>query len=351
MSDIFGRKADHLDLAATGDVAFRRSNLLEQVELVHEALPELDYDEIDVSCELLGKRLRAPILIAAMTGGTERAQRINLALAAVAEELGLGFGLGSQRAMLLEPAARSTFQVRDQAPSTLVLGNIGGVQATQMSDAALTDLVESVGADALCIHLNPAMELVQADGDRNFKGVFATIQRLTRTFGRPIVVKETGCGLSARTAGKLRAAGVLHVDVSGAGGTSWVAVEAERAAQDRRGIGDTFREWGIPTAATVAFCARYDFATIVATGGIASGLDAARAIALGASAIGIARPVLIQFERGGAAAVREYLKRVQAELRMAMLLCGARNLGALRTVPRLLRRPLTEWLDTAIDGA
>ncbi|HEY5960302.1 MAG TPA: alpha-hydroxy-acid oxidizing protein, partial [Polyangiaceae bacterium] len=136
------------------------------------------------------------------------------------------------------------------------------------------------------------------------------------------------------------------VDVSGAGGTSWVAVETERATAQRRGLGDTFREWGIPTAATVAFCARYDFATIIATGGLASGLDAARAIALGASAVGIARPLLIEFERGGIAAVREFLKRVQTELRMAMLLCGARDLASLRAAPRLLRAPLAEWLSS-----
>lgn len=207
MSDIFGRKADHLDLAATGDVAFQKTNLLEQVELIHEALPELDFDEIELGCDLFGVRLRAPILIAAMTGGTERARRINWALAEVAEELGLGFGLGSQRAMLLEPEARSTFLVRKVAPNTLVLGNIGGVQASQMQEAAITDLVESVGANALCVHLNPAMELVQAEGDRSFRGVFETIKRLAQGFRYPIIVKETGCGLSLRTAGRLRAAG------------------------------------------------------------------------------------------------------------------------------------------------
>jgi isopentenyl-diphosphate Delta-isomerase len=344
MSDIFGRKADHLDLATSGDVSFRRTTLLECVELVHEALPELDFDEIDLACSLLGKRLRAPILIAAMTGGTERARGINLALAEVAEELALGFGLGSQRAMLKDADAVATFQVRATAPTTLVLGNIGAVQAMQMQPDELQSLVDAVGADGLCIHLNPAMELIQAEGDRNFRGILAKLQGLVQQFQRPIVVKETGCGISVSTARRLRASGVRHIDVSGAGGTSWVAIEAERTHERLRTVGDTFREWGIPTAPSVALCATCEFESVVATGGITNGLDVARAIALGANAVGIARPVLVAFDQGGKVAVRDYLLRVETELRVAMLLCGARNLVALRSVPRLLHGPLAEWL-------
>jgi isopentenyl-diphosphate Delta-isomerase len=344
MNDIFGRKADHLDLSATGDVGFRKTTLLECVELVHDAVPELDFDEIELGCRFLGKPLRAPILIAAMTGGTERARAINLAIAEVAEELGLGFGLGSQRAMAQDPEATASYEVRSVAPTTVVLGNIGGVQATKTPLSELETLVLSVGADALCIHLNPAMELMQAEGDRCFRGVMDTIERLTREFSHPIVVKETGCGISASTARRLFACGVRHVDVSGAGGTSWVAVEAERGDDERRRIGETFREWGIPTAPSVAFCARCGFDSVVATGGIATGLDVARAITLGATVAGIARPLLIAFEHGGKAAVRQYLLRVETELRMAMLLCGARNMGELKTASRLLRAPLAEWL-------
>jgi isopentenyl-diphosphate Delta-isomerase len=344
MSDILGRKADHLDLAAGGNVSFRRSNLLECVEFVHEALPELDFDDIELACSLLGKPLRAPILIAAMTGGTERARRINLALAEVAEDLGLGFGLGSQRAMLQNVDSVATFQVRAVAPTALVLGNIGAVQALRMQPDELLALVDSVGADGLCIHLNPAMELIQVEGDRNFRGILPKIQGLVQEFPRPIVVKETGCGISDSTARRLQASGVRHVDVSGAGGTSWVAIEAERANERLRSIGDTFREWGIPTAPSIAWCAACGFESVVATGGISTGLDVARALALGANAAGIARPLLVSFEQGGQAAVREYLLRVETELRVAMLLCGASNLAALRSVPRLLHRPLTEWL-------
>lgn len=273
-----------------------------------------------------------------------RAQQINRVLAQIAEELGLGFGLGSQRPMVENPAASGTFQVREVAPSTLVLGNIGAVQAMTLSVGAIDALCESVGADALCIHLNPAQELIQAEGDRNFTGVLASIQRVVEQMSRPVVVKETGCGISPHTVTRLQKSGVRHVDVSGAGGTSWVAVEAERASEQRRSIGDTFREWGIPTAASVAFCAEGGFDSVIATGGISSGLDVARAIALGASAAGIARPVLIALEQGGPAAVRDYLQRVQTELRIAMLLSGSKTLTALRSAPKLVRGPLREWL-------
>lgn len=344
MDDLFGRKADHLELAAKGDVGFRKSTLLECVELVHDAIPELDFEEIDLGCDLIGKRLHAPIIIAAMTGGTERAKRVNLDLAEVAEELGLGFGLGSQRPMLVDEAASASFQVRAAAPTTLVLGNIGGVQAMHLEPIQLLDLVRRVDADGLCIHLNPAMELIQSDGDRKFRGVMAQITRLVRELPLPVIAKETGCGISARVAWRLHHVGVRHVDVSGAGGTSWVAVEAARASESRREIGNTFREWGIPTAVSVAQCTNCGFDSIIATGGISNGLDAARALALGASAVGLARAALIVYDSAGKPGVRDYLLRVQTEMRMAMLLCGAKDLAELRVAPRFLHDPLREWL-------
>ena len=344
MNDIFGRKADHLELAAKGDVGFRKSTLLECVELIHDALPELDFGDIDLNCNVVGKRLRAPIIIAAMTGGTERAKRINLDLAELAEELGFGFGLGSQRAMLEDEATAASFQVRAVAPTTLVLGNIGGVQASKLETGRVAELVDKVGADALCVHLNPAMELIQAEGDRDFRGILGAIASLVQGLPCPIVVKETGCGISVTVARRLRAIGVRHVDVSGAGGTSWVAVEAGRADESRRQIGSTFREWGIPTAASVAQCQDCGFESIVATGGITNGLDAARAIALGATAVGMARPVLVAYDRDGKAGARNCFLRVQTELCAAMLLCGSTDLAALRSTSRLVSEPLRHWL-------
>ncbi|MCA9598127.1 MAG: type 2 isopentenyl-diphosphate Delta-isomerase [Myxococcales bacterium] len=348
MSDISQRKEDHLDLAIRGDVGFKETTtLFECVRLVHDALPELAFDELDTSLHLLGKRLRAPILIAGMTGGTERARRVNRELASIAQERGYAFGLGSQRAMQKNPDVASSYQVREVAPDVLLLGNIGVVQAAKATTSEIEGLVHSVEADALCVHLNPAMELVQADGDRDFRGALAAIERLVRELSVPVVAKETGSGLSRGVGRRLFAAGVRHVDVSGAGGTSWVAVETHRAPDERRGLGQTFWEWGIPTAASVAQVSDLGLSTVFATGGIQSGLDVAKAIALGASAGGIARPVLQAFENGGRAGAVAFLERVENELRMAMLLTGSRDLAALRTAPRTIAEPLRGWLSPA----
>jgi isopentenyl-diphosphate Delta-isomerase len=350
MGTIGQRKADHLALCSTDAVAFRtKTTLLEQVRLVHDALPDLDEGAIDTSATILGKRLRAPIVIAAMTGGTEEAQRINRALAEIAEERGYGFGLGSQRAMHVRAESAPTYGVRDVAPTTLVLGNIGVVQARSMSTADVARLVTGVGADALCVHLNPAMELVQPGGDRDFRGGLDTIARLIKELPCPLVVKETGCGLSRRVGERLRDVGVKHVDVSGAGGTSWVAVETKRAeaASDTRGraLGEALWDWGIPTGASVGMLVPLGFDTVVATGGIATGLDVARALVLGASACGIARPALMALTAGGRDAANAMFDTVETELRAAMLLTGSADLAALRRAPRLLGPELRLWLE------
>jgi len=346
MTNIGDRKSDHLELAASGNVGYRRSSLLECVELIHDALPELDLSAIDTGVAWLGKPLRMPIVIAAMTGGTERATRINRELAQLAAERGYAMGLGSQRPMLLDDAATVSYLVRDVAPGLLLLGNIGAVQAARLATARVQQLVDRIEADALCVHLNPAMELAQAEGDSEFSGILPAIERLVDELDVPVVVKETGCGLSASVARRLRDVGVRHVDVSGAGGTSWVAVESLRAAGGRAGIGETFREWGIPTAASVALCAQCGFCGLVASGGVNSGLDIARALALGATLAGIARPVLQALQNGGLTQVHAYFDRVEAELRAAMLLVGARTLGALANVPRVIHGDLERWLKT-----
>jgi len=352
MSDISQRKTDHLDLTATGDVSFKETTtLFECVRLVHDALPELDFARLDASVEILGKRLRAPILIAGMTGGNERAGTINRQLAEIAEARGYAFGLGSQRAMVVRPESTPSYQVRDVAPSVLLLGNLGLVQAREMSDQQIIDLVGLVGADALCIHLNPAMELVQDDGDRDFRGGLDRFAALVEALPVPVVAKETGCGISAEVATRLRRVGVRHLDVSGAGGTSWVAVETHRASEGRRALGETFWEWGIPTAASVALAAPLGFETIFATGGLRGGLDVARALALGASAGGIARHVLRALTAGGPDGASGYLDRVENEIRTAMLLTGAADVPALRRVPRVLTGELREWISQVGCGA
>ena len=307
---------------------------------MHDALPELDLDAIDLSCTVLGKRLRAPILIAGMTGGAERAERINRELAAIAEERGYAFGLGSQRAMLKRAEAKRSYAVRD-------VGNIGVVQAAKMTTAEVHELTSAVGADALCVHLNPAMELIQDEGDRDFRGGLDALQRLAAELPLPVIAKETGCGLSRTVSAKLRGMGVAHVDVSGAGGTSWVAVETQRAVSEKKALGEAFWEWGIPTAASVAWVHSHGFDTVFATGGLHTGLDIAKAIALGASAGGIARAALQALEHGGPSGARRYFDRVEAELRGALLLTGSKDVAALRLAPRVITGELKDWLGYA----
>jgi isopentenyl-diphosphate delta-isomerase len=349
-ANIGQRKADHLELCAKEDVGFRGAGtLFDDVRLVHDALPDLDEGAIDTSCVLFGKKLRAPLIIAAMTGGTEQAGRVNHELAKLAEERGLAFGLGSQRAMLKRAEARESYRVRDVAPTTVVLGNLGVVQAREMSTDQVASLARDVGADAICLHLNPAMELVQPGGDRDFSRGLETVARLVKELPLPVVVKETGCGLSPAVGRRLLGAGVSHVDVSGAGGTSWVGVETKRAEAQgdgaARALGDALWDWGIPTAASVATLAPLKFQTVIATGGVATGLDVAKAIALGATCAGIARPLLKALVARGPAGAGEALDAVLRELRAVMLLTGSRDTTALRKAPRVVVGELARWIE------
>lgn len=345
MGDIGQRKQDHLDLCATDKVAFReRTNLLECVTLVHQALPELAVDDLVLETQLLGKTLRAPLIIAAMTGGNDTAAEVNRELSSIAEARGYGFGLGSQRAMQRSPETTWTYAVRKHAPTTLVLGNVGVVQARDLPTAKLDALVGEVGADALCVHLNPAMELVQPEGDRDFRGGLETITRLVAELSVPIVAKETGNGISRRCAQQLRSVGVGHVDVSGAGGTSWVGVETLRAdSEPQQQLGQALWDWGVPTAASVVYAVNAGHGTI-ATGGIRTGLDVARALALGATAAGIARPVLQALRKGGREEADAFLDQVERELRTIMLLTGSKTTRDLRKAQKVLHAPLTDWL-------
>ena len=341
---IGGRKDDHLDLCATDAVGFRgRGTLLDCVELIHQSLPDLALDEVDPSVELCGKRLRAPIVIAAMTGGTERAAEVNQTLAALAETRGYAIGLGSQRAMDKAPDTAWTYEVRQHAPTALLFGNIGVVQAREMSTAKVAALVSAIGADALCVHMNPAMELVQPGGDRDFRDGTKTFARLVAELDVPVIAKETGSGISAQTASKLRDAGVGIVDVSGAGGTSWVGVETLRAEGDARALGELLWDWGVPTAASVVNV-RTAGMRAIATGGLRTGLDVARAIALGASAGGIARGILQAFFAGGRDGANRFLEAVESELRAVMLLTCSRRLTDLQIAPRIILPPLRDWL-------
>lgn len=340
------RKADHLEVAATGRAEFVKSTLLEHVHLVHQALPELTLDEIDLSTVLIGKRLSAPLVITGMTGGTAEAAAVNRDLARAAQAAGVALGLGSQRAMAEHPELAPTYQIRDVAPDVVLFGNIGGVQAIAMGPARVVALATQIGADAICVHLNPGQELIQDRGDRDFCGVRDAIARLVAASPVPVIVKETGCGLSVEAARALIAAGVHTVDVSGAGGTSWVAVEAVRAAEgsDAAALGAELWDWGIPTAVSVVGCARAGL-DVIASGGLRSGYDVARALALGARAGGMAAPMLRAQRTGGTAAVVALIAQVVGAIRAVCLLTGSRTVHDLARAPRHLGAPLRAYLD------
>ena len=347
------RKADHIEVAASGLGDFRgTSTLLEHVHLVHQALPELALSDVDLGTWLFGKRLAAPFLITGMTGGTAQAGELNRALARAAAAVGVAFGLGSQRAMAEFADLTDTYDVRSVAPDVLLLGNIGVVQAAALGVERVRELVARVGADALAIHLNPGQELAQEGGDRDFRGALRTIGDVVSGVGVPVLVKETGCGLSFDAAVRLRALGVETVDVSGAGGTSWVAVEAARAAEGtaHARVGDELREWGLPTAVAVTACVRAGLNTI-ASGGIRGGWDAARALALGAKWVGMAAPVLRAARSGGTEGAIAHLQSTIEVLRAVHLLTGSRVPDDLARAPRHLGAPLRNWLvDLGLAG-
>ncbi len=345
--DIVRRKADHIEVAASGSADFaERTTLLEDVHLVHQALAEIAVEEIDLAVELCGKRLAAPLVITGMTGGTPRARSINRDLAIAAANAGVAMGVGSQRAMAEHPDLEDTFQVKEAAPELVLFGNLGVVQARTLGPEKVAELAKRIGADAMAIHLNPAQEMIQEHGDRDFRGATDAIARLVETLHCPVIVKETGCGLSLQATRRLAYVGVKTVDVAGAGGTSWVAVEARRAAEGSaaRELGTELWDWGLPTAVSTVAAAAAGV-DVIASGGLRSGLDVARALALGARVGGLAAPVLRAQRAGGADAVADLLARVISSIRTIMLLCGARRPSDLQAAPRHLGPTLRGWLD------
>lgn len=328
------RKREHVELALADASQALTPAGWDDVSLVSAALPEVSTGDIDLSLDFVGRRLSAPVAIAAMTGGHDDAVELNAALGAAAAQLGLAVGVGSQRAGLADGSLERSFSaIRDRAPQAVVIGNIGACQLVEQRGALpltrveVLRLVEMISADALAVHLNVVQELVQTEGDRNFDALADAIATLVHQCPVPVIVKETGAGMSRADAEALAATGVAAIDVGGAGGTSFARIEAGRAARigDERGtrLGATFANWGIPTAASVLEV-RGCGVPVVATGGIRNGLDAAKALALGATVVGIGRPAMVAAQRGEAALVHE-LELVLEELRTALLLCGART--------------------------
>ena len=344
------RKSDHLRICLEEEVNARNVTTgFEEIFLVHRALPEINRDDVNLSTRLFGHEFSAPIIVEGITGGTLKALKINASIAEAVERLGLGMGVGSQRAALEDSTLEKTFTIaREKAPNAFLIANIGGPQlAKGYSLQDLRRAVEMIDADALAIHLNPLQEAVQPEGETTYRGILESIRRVARDLEVPVIVKETGAGISAEDAKMLEAAGVAGIDVSGAGGTSWAAVEYHRAKrrgnESSRRLGEVLWDWGIPTAVSLVETVQSVSVPVIASGGIRSGNDAAKAIALGASLVGLASPVLAPALKG-AGEVEGLLNDMIDQLRNVMFLVGADSVEALRSVPLVLTGKTAEWL-------
>ncbi|MBE9156177.1 type 2 isopentenyl-diphosphate Delta-isomerase [Nodosilinea sp. LEGE 06152] len=327
------RKADHLRICLEGPVQCAQITTgLERYRFTHCCLPELDYQDIDISTTFLGHPLGAPLLISSMTGGTEAAHQINRRLAVVAQRFGLAMGVGSQRVGVENPELMETFAVRTLAPDMLLLANLGAVQLNYGYGLdQCRRVVEKLEANALILHLNPLQEAVQTGGDTNFKGLLSKIEQLCAALPVPVIAKEVGNGIAAPMVRQLIEAGVAAVDVAGAGGTSWARVESERALDThQRRLGQTFGEWGLPTADCIVQ-ARQVAPTLplIASGGLRHGLDVAKAIALGADLAGLAMPFL-QAASDSEEAVAALAEVLIAEIKTVLFCTGQANLAGLR---------------------
>jgi isopentenyl-diphosphate Delta-isomerase len=321
------RKAEHIRLALEQRMQLG-VNYFDEYHFEHAALPELDFDDIDIGVDFLGCRLAAPLLVSSMTGGTEAAGLINRNLAAGAQRTGIAVGVGSQRKALEDPAKADTFKVREVAPSVPLLANLGAVQLNYgLGARECLQAVEMIGADALILHLNPLQEAIQPEGQRNFAGLLPKIGEVVRALPVPIVVKEIGCGISAATARALAGQGIRIIDTAGVGGTSWARIEAERAGD--LDLGEVFAGWGIPTPLSIREVRSVGGLTVIASGGLRNGIDVAKALALGADLAGMAYPFL-QAATESPERVVDKVQRIVLELKICMFCLGVKTVAELR---------------------
>ena len=342
------RKRDGIEIPLQKNVQSKTtSTYLEYVRLIHNALPELDYDEIDISTTFLKRRFSIPIIIDSMTGGTPEATKINGRLGDLAEKYGLAMGVGSQRAGLESKELAETYSIaRTNAPNAFLIANIGGAQlAKGLTIENIKDIIDMIKADALVIHLNPLQELIQPEGEPKYKGVFSKISEISKCVDVPVIVKEVGAGISKEVAVKLEMSGISAINVAGAGGTSWAGVEKLRAEALNNDLkihlGEIFWDWGIPTAASLIEVKKIVELPIIASGGLRNGLEIAKCIALGANMCAMAYPFLLR-----AAESREQLfnfaDTVIAELKSTMFLVGAIDLSVLQSSRYILTGPLAD---------
>jgi len=321
----------------------------EEIHLVHRALPELDHNKIDLSTKVFNHKFSAPIIVESITGGVEKATKINAAIASAVEKLGLGMGVGSQRAAIENPKLEQTFTVaREKAPTAFIIANLGGVQlARGYGVKEAKKAVKMLKADALAIHLNPLQEAVQPEGETSYAGLLKKIGEIVHALDVTVIVKETGAGIAAEDAKKLESVGVAGIDVAGVGGTSWAAVEYHRAKRQgdefHQRLGEAFWDWGIPTAVSLIETTQSVHTPVIASGGVRSGIDVAKALALGASLAGMAHPVLDPAFHG-AEGVEKKLRFIIEELRNTMFLVGADSVQKLAKSPVIVTGKMADWL-------
>lgn len=322
------RKKDHVDLTTSGEVDYQIPAGFEQYYFAHNALPEINIDEVSTEVSLLDRTFSFPLFISSMTGGYTDAGAVNAIIAEFCEEYNLPFGVGSQRVMLEDPETTSSFSiVREKAPNTFIASNIGGAQLVGgLSKKKLNLLIDSIEANAVIVHLNPLQELMQPEGDRNFKGIEEGIEKLCQDTSLPIIVKETGAGISAGVGKRLLDAGVKVIDVAGAGGTSWAKVENERASN--KNPDHNFNNWGIPTLECVTQLVdlkqEYDF-ELIASGGIRSSHDIAKSLSLGANFAASAQPVIKAVINDGYNGLEQLYQKWNKQLVTILMLLGCKT--------------------------
>ncbi|MDR3222791.1 MAG: type 2 isopentenyl-diphosphate Delta-isomerase [Methanobrevibacter sp.] len=336
---ISDRKLEHLLICEHFDVQYKNKKTgFNDVEFIHNSLPEIDMEKINLSTKKFGKKLDVPLFITAITGGHPKAASINKELAIAAETEKIGLGIGSQRAAIENSELEYTYNIaRENAPSTILVGNIGASQVNYGMQA-----IEILDADILAIHLNPLQEAIQIEGDVDSIGIINSIGEIVDNVNVPVMVKETGAGISAENAKLLESKNVNFIDVAGAGGTSWAGVETYRLKD--KYLGELFWDWGIPTAISTVEVSNSVNIPVISSGGIRSGLDAAKAIALGADAVGMALPFLKK-ACISTDAIINFIQNFKKSLKLAMFLVGASNIEELKTSNLIIKGETRSWLN------
>ncbi len=341
------RKLEHIDICLNKNVSFKKkTTLFEDIDLVYSPLPELRKKDISTETSFLGKKFKIPFMASAITGGAKKAEKLNKDIAKACQNLGIGMQLGSQRAMLEKKELSFTYSVRDVAPDIFLCGNIGVTQLVEYSVQEIRSALEMVDADALCVHINAAQEIIQPEGSHDFRNGIKQINKISGSLTLPVIVKEVGHGIDKETARKLAKTKISAIDVQGAGGTSWIAVDSFRSEDARGGgVGQTFREFGIPTAASLFEVKSAFRKPLIASGGIRTGLDAAKSVACGASLCGLALPVLKAQNKAGSKGVEKLFEKLNRELVTAMFMTSSKNIKELSKTDYLVKGCLKDLLE------